>query len=143
MIPLHRFSVWFLLFPRLFLNTEYTWDEFDIVSWSATEYEYQADPLFGLWDIVQPVPETLTSGAGDCDDYALVAASYLYATTDHEISLGVHIGVTTRPGKGHLTVYDHTAEKVYSSGVIYPDTFEEFTARSEYDLHFRRSIRGA
>lgn len=109
---LRRLTIHAFLRPRAFLEKDFKWDDFDIERWSEREYEWEQDPWFGLRDTVSMPSDVIRSGRGDCDDYAFVAASYLDATTDHDIK----IVVQTDGRVWHMVCYDATEERVYSSG---------------------------
>ena len=136
---LRRWTPFFMAAPRRFLDVQREWGAFDIGWWSANDYEWEEDDWSGLVDISQPVEETLTTGTGDCVDYATVVLSYLSATTDRELSIHACYTKSRLPPKGHLIAFD--GERTYSSGEIRRQTPEEYLAGSEYDVMFSRKVR--
>lgn len=85
------------------------------------DFKYQQDDLYGLYDIVNPVNETITTMKGDCVDFVNVAASYLLAVTDNPITL------VLTANKDDLA---HTF--VYSDGIIIDINGLETNSIEEY-----------
>lgn len=133
MLPLHRLTPLVFLWPHPYLDPHAVRD-LDFEAWSQG-FEWQQDDWNGLRDIAQPVADTIESMAGDCEDYALVAASWA-ATHDHD-----RVGLACcfeglRPR--HVIAYD--AERTYSNGTITQEGVDEFQERSIYDRVICRRI---
>lgn len=127
----------YVLMPRWFLDTDFNWMDFDIEAWSEDEYVWDQDPWSGLWDTVDE-PERVLEEYGDCDDYSVVALSYLDSTTDHELHLVVLYSL--RPLVGHVVAYDATTETVYSSGDIIDKHIDEYLADTTYSWKTHRKL---
>lgn len=126
-----------LVFARAarYLDTEYDWDSFDLRRWSDEEYTWRQDPWNGMRDFVQPPRETIRTGEGDCDDYALVAASWA-AATDRD---GLGMAVCGRgPGLHHMLAFDD--EHTYSSGDVEAQTPGEYLDGSRYTWIYTRRV---
>jgi hypothetical protein len=123
--------------PRLALNTERNWSNFDPVKYSR-EFDWTSDPLSGYFDVVQPVEETLETKHGDCDDYAAAIASYLVSETTQPVAM-------TFLWRGRIPLPDHVVThvpgRVYSSGVIIEDDIDTYIEESPYDHSFTRRIQ--
>lgn len=128
----------FVLRPQRYLETDRDWSDFDFDVWSYKTYDWEQDDWNGLKDTVQTVTLTIETGAGDCDDYALVAASYLKSETNHDCEIVALYSKFFR--RGHLIVYDISDETVYSSGSIFDKTLDEYVARSAYHWTINRKI---
>lgn len=137
---IRRWSSWWLIFPRRYIDTDYPWENFDLEEWSK-DFEWELDPWDGVYDHAQYPAETVEKGSGDCVDYAAVAASYLYATTDHELTLCYHAGRKGRSVQAHMTIFDETAGTLYSSGRIREMTPDEYNEGRVYSRLFTRKIR--
>ena len=123
----------FLAAPRRYLEQVPGFDPYDFEdSWS-----YQADPLWGLWDVARNPHDVITQGRGDCVDYARLAASWLFFHTDHPIALYVMGRIHNPPG--HLVAYD--GECVYSTGTVHEMSIERYSAETGRIIVLRRGIR--
>ncbi|MFC6990094.1 hypothetical protein ACFQJD_17815 [Haloplanus sp. GCM10025708] len=132
-----RFSLLVFFLTRRYLDTAYDWDRFDIEEWSRNRYEWTQDPWNGLNDFVQEPATTIETGTGDCDDYALVAASWATAVGRD----GVGLGLCGRgPRIRHMIAFD--ADRSYSSGDIYSTGPGAYLDRSEYTWIYTRRIDG-
>lgn len=123
--------------PNRYIDTDYDWPDFDLEHWSTETFTWESDGWMGLRDTVQPPTQTIETGCGDCDDYALVALSYL-AYWDVSCNLAFLYNVGWPPG-GHVIAYTQT--KTYSSGVIRRERAQDFKARSDYNVMLTRSVR--
>lgn len=123
----------FIAFPKRYLKP--LPDDFDVYKFSNVEYEWTSDRLNGYADFSADPLDTIESGAGDCDDYARVIASWLYYETDRPI----YLGLMWSPG--HLVVSD--GDRVYSSGIVVSDTtIEEFADDNNYNKFvWTRTVR--
>jgi len=128
-------------FPNRYVEESYRWRTFDLHDWSRNEYEWKADPP-GLWnDRVQRPSDTVRKGTGDCDDYALVAASCSVSKGRRGVGLAVmghyNWGV---PVPTHMIAYDR--HETYSSGRIRHESPDEFVERDRrYDWVWTRRVR--
>jgi len=138
-----RLSFLSFLFPRRFIDTDAAkW--LDLHEWSATEYKWTQDKWNGLQDTIAPVSETIRTGRGDCDDYAVVSASWLLKNAADGGGADVEFGYLFSTAQGvplpeHMVAYaDNT---VYSSGEILTDTTKEaYVRESEYDVAVWRTV---
>lgn len=125
-----RFSVFSWLNPARYIERGEKWANFDLYGWSAEDYEWVSDGPSVFADRASPPGETVASGRGDCDDYALVAASW--AASVGESGVGLAICGHTRfgvPRLTHMVAVDD--RRVYSSGHIYETSLEEYVAASD------------
>lgn len=127
----------FLVFLRThrYLDDEFDWASFDFEAWSDEEYTWRQDPWNGVKDFVNRPQWTVENGRGDCDDYALVAASWASANGRDGIGMGV-CGTGLLPR--HMIAFD--SEHTYSSGVIRDCGPGEYLDRSEYTWLYTRTI---
>ena len=113
-----RFSVLAWVFPGRFIENRERWRDFDLESWSAESYEWVSDGP-GLWrDRVRYPSDTVSGGKGDCDDYAVVAASW--ARSNGRSRVGLAVCGHTVAGflvPTHMVAVD--SRRVYSSGEMY------------------------
>lgn len=114
--------------PHRVLTPDRDWERFHLRGFSHT-FTWEQDPLGGFLDTVQPVAETIDRETGDCEDYAVLAASYLLSETDADVRLAF-LWKGLAPTKGHTVVA--TDDTVYSSGAIYDKTLAEYEAASPY-----------
>lgn len=129
-----RVTALVFLYPRPYLDVDAA-GQIDIESWS-TAYEWRRDAWKGFRDIAQPVTETIETEAGDCEDYALTAASWARANDRDGIGLAVCFdGVIP----AHVIAFD--TERTYSSGDITEESVSAYIERSEYGRALRRRIR--
>lgn len=124
------------LAPSRYLSTGEFWRDFDIEHWSETFYDWTPDEWNGLRDFAKPPDRTVEEAEGDCEDYALVAASWAVANDRTGVGLAFCIG--PKPWPTHVVAYD--ADRVYSSGVITEQSLESFLDRTKYSRTLRRRI---
>jgi len=132
-----RLSAFFYLWPHRFIESCDWQEKESLVSWSINTYDWRQDDWNGMKDTVQRPQKTWESGAGDCDDYALVVASYLANTTDNTL----HVCALYTIGSGHMVIYDETEERVYSSGVVLSQTLSEYKSKSKYGTVFTQNVQ--
>lgn len=125
-------------FPKRYVDAGSFWRTFDIETWSREFYDWTQDDWHGLKDFARPPRETVDSGRGDCEDYALVAASWAVANERPDVGLAFCIDETV-PWPSHVVAYD--AQRVYSSGVIHERSLESYLADSAYVRALRRRVR--
>lgn len=124
-----------LAFPKRYIDTEYPWEQFSLKSWN---YDWREDPWGGLWDTLKPPAETVQDGRGDCEDYAFVVLSALYAESD-SVDMGLIVCGKKWRGPSHVAAYG--IGHVYSSGDVFYGTPEEWLAQSKYDWMRTRSVQ--
>ncbi|WP_435124977.1 hypothetical protein [Halobaculum sp. D14] len=133
-----RLAPAFLTAPSSFIDRSVDWGSFDFLRWSTETYEYDPDDWNGLKNTVRPVEQVIRSGRGDCEDYALVALSWLHATVDAgDVGLAV---LYTRevPPTGHVIAFG--PERTFSSGVVCDGTLEQYLRGSRYDVMFTNTL---
>lgn len=138
-MTLRRLSLWFALFPRRFIDPS-GWDEFDLQEWSEDVWEYEPDGPFIWHDTVTPPEDTVVSGRGDCDDYALVAAHWALANERP------YVGVATMgpfkmgvPVPRHMVAFDLAL--TYSSGDVHAMNLTEYVQNHpRYSWSFSRMV---
>jgi len=135
-----RFSFLAWLFPNRFVERNDRWHAFSLYDWSGDGYEYQKDSA-GLWnDTVKHPADTVATGVGDCEDYALVAASWAASNRREGVGLAVcghRVGPV--PVTDHMIAYD--SRRVYSSGYIFDLSVDEYLKSSEYSWCWRRDLK--
>lgn len=124
-----RLTLLFLRYPGWYVEPEAA-GHVDVDRWSAA-FEWEQDAWNGLRDTVDPVETVLETATGDCDDYAVVVASWAVAN-DRDPSLIV-CKSGSNPLPLHVAVWD--GERVYSSGEIYEAGPDEYLDESEYDRY--------
>lgn len=141
--PLHRLALLVVARPKWYLDLDHDWSDFDLERWSYAEYQYEPDPLGGAADFLTPPAEMLEDPAGDCEDYAMVAASYLYAETDHDLSIVwlYRWPPRIRGPSAHLIAYDATEQIVYSNGRVLHLSLSEYEEERPYVGHIERPLR--
>jgi hypothetical protein len=127
-----------MLAPGRYVDRETDWTAFDLPRWSRREYRWTADDWRGYRDFVARPTECIERGAGDCEDYALVAVSWALSRGRPGVGLGFCFE-RPLPWPTHVVAYDD--EQVYSSGELTPGTVEEWLRRSRYDHVLRRRVR--
>lgn len=83
--------------PERFIDPEYDWEDFDLEEWSENEYEWTSDDWYGFKDIAKPARETIETGRGDCDCYAVVAMNDRYHAGADGVGVGFLYHVPDRP----------------------------------------------
>lgn len=134
---IRRLTLWLYIFPCWFVD-DIDVDDWSLVDWSEGVYQWKDDPWNGYKDVVQPAAVTKRTGTGDCDDYAALVISYLIQTTDDELSLVFMF--SPLEARGHVIVYDETAQITFSSGNITGESLESYKERSSYRWFFERSV---
>lgn len=83
--------------PERFIDTEYDWEDFDLEEWSENEYRWESDDWYGFKDVAKPARETIETGRGDCDCYAVVAMNDRYHAEADTVGVGFLYHVPERP----------------------------------------------
>lgn len=139
MVPrLTRWTPFTYLFPSHYIETGEAMASLDLESWSRTEYDWVSDPWNGLRDFAKPPSETLEEAEGDCEDYALVAASWALANDRNDVGIAFCIQ-KPKFWPTHVIAFDD--EHVYSSGYISSSSVDSWLEGSDYDYALRRRIR--
>lgn len=136
-MDLRRWTPLTFLFPRRYIETGSRWADFDLRSWATDEYEWRQDRWNGLIDLAKRPSETVSSGRGDCEDFALTAASWATARNRAGVGLGI-CWERTRPWPTHVIAFDD--DYVYSSGDVLRSTVEDWLEDSKYVYVLRRPI---
>lgn len=136
-MQLRRWSPLTIVFPDRYVDRSDRWTTFDFETWSDDEYEWEPDPWNGLRDFAQRPTETVETGTGDCEDYALVALSWAIANDRDGVGMAF-CWETPYPWPQHVIAYDD--ERVYSSGHIRTETVGEWLEDSQYHLTLRRRV---
>jgi transglutaminase-like putative cysteine protease len=114
---LHRQTIFIWIAPWWFVETDPEFAVVDLARWGEEKYDWTQDPLGGAIDTVRYPRDVLETGDGDCEDYAVFAASVL-------ASRGVEDLAFVSCTKGWIP--DHTVlyadGNVYSNGTIYKNT---------------------
>lgn len=126
----------YFLDPEAYIDTDEAWAEFDLERWTEEVYTYERDDWNGLKNVAQDPVETVRSGTGDCEDYALVALSWLHARGVDEAGMAVYYH--GEDAFGHALAYG--PDRLYSSGAIYEGTPESYHERSSYSLLFTNDL---
>lgn len=126
------------LFPSRYVDTGESVASLDLESWSRAEYDWVSDAWNGFRDFAKPPSKTLDDEEGDCEDYALVAASWALANDRPGVGLAFCIE-KPKVWPTHVIAFDD--ERVYSSGNISAESVESWLEGSDYDYALRRRIR--
>ena len=136
---LDRWTPLAVLWPERYVNHDADlWSSLDIEEWSREGYDWVEDDWNGLLDFAKRPHETLADGTGDCEDYALVAASWALANDRSGVGVAV-CWEWPYPWPRHAVAYDD--ERVYSSGRIIRESVEEYAERDGFAFCLRRPIR--
>ena len=109
----------------------------------ANRIRWRRDPFSGLLDIASNPWTVIEREAGDCVDFARLAATWLWTTTDRPIA--IYTVWTPRWPPGHAIVYD--GDRVYSLSAREPEAIVEEDIASYLDrtgrgVAIRRRVRG-
>lgn len=134
-----RWTPFAVLWPERYVSGDVDlWAAFDLEEWSRRGYEWVEDDWNGFLDFARRPHETLAAGRGDCEDYALVAASWALANGRPGVGLAV-CWEWPYPWPRHAIAYDD--ERVYSSGRITEESVDEYIERDGYQFCLRRPVR--
>lgn len=133
---IHRYGPLVIIRPKAYVKENDRWAAFDLEEWTENVYDYRQDPLSGLVDYVNYPSETVERGSGDCEDYAVLAASCRLSSGADRV--GIAACAAWRERTFHAFAYDDT--KVYSSGEITEETPAEFLERTMYDTMILQTI---
>lgn len=136
-MDLDRWTPLVFLRPGRYVSRDGFWREFDLREWSDGDYEWTEDPWNGFRDFARRPADTVAGGVGDCEDYALVAASWAVARDRPGVGLGF-CWEWPYPWARHVIAYDD--ECVYSSGDVRRESVGAYVDRSQYDYCVRRPV---
>ena len=136
-MKLRRWTPLLFSSPKSYVEESEFWADIEFEQWSDEEYEWVKDNWNGVRDFVQEPRTTYEKGEGDCEDYALVAASVLVSRGRTDLHFAV---VTSRVVPEHFVLYDADRERVYSSGTIHEKPLDEYVAGSRYKRSTSRQI---
>lgn len=136
-MQLHRWTPLVFAFPDYYVERSAFWADVDLVDWSRQTYEWTQDDWNGVRDFAQSARKTYETGQGDCEDYALVAASVLASRDRSDLHFAIVSGGVLPE---HFVLYDAGDQRVYSSGRIYDATFAEYLDESRYTHRVTRRI---
>lgn len=141
-----RWTPWLYFFPQRYIDTVSV-AEIDFPAWSD-RYEWRQDGWNGLKDFAQPVQKTIETEEGDCEDYALVAASEMKRRGAESVYLGFcfktyagipvprHVVAASKDGADN-----YQEEVVFSSGRrLYDTSKEQYVGSSQYQFAIWREI---
>lgn len=126
-----------MIAPGRYVDRSSMWQDFPFREWSRTEYTWTQDDWNGIRDFASEPHETTELGEGDCEDYALVAASWALAQGHDGVGLGFCFEWPS-PWPTHAIAFD--AERVYSSGTVTETSVDEWLADARYDYVLRRPV---
>lgn len=135
-MKLRNWTFFVYLSPENYLSDKEIVTNLDLEEWSREKYQWQQDGWNGLKDFARDPAETVFIKRGDCEDYALVAASWGHYN-GYDVTLGFCMDKVIP--RHVVTEFDGD---VYSSGVIYRDkTIEEFIEMSQFDWYIGRKVK--
>lgn len=137
-VRLSRWTPFTFVYPWRYVETNEQLETLDLESWSRTDYDWVADDWNGLRDFATRPQKTVSTGRGDCEDYALVAASWALANDRPGVGLGFCIE-KPKVWPTHVVAYDR--DRVYSSGTITEQSVDSWLEGTKYDFALRRRIR--
>ena len=133
-----RWTPWTMLVPSRYVDRQRDWSDFDFERWAEESYDWVSDPWNGYLDFARRPGETIAGERGDCEDFALVAASWAIATGRNGVGLAFCWEVPY-PWPRHVIAYDE--EFVYSSGDVERTSVSEWVEESKYAFALRRRVR--
>ena len=133
-MKLTNWTPFVMLAPTRYVRYSRWWSRFDLEGWSQEEYEWVEDGWNGLKDFATRPEETINTNTGDCEDYALVAASVL-----HSRDLPTYLTFCWN-WSGTMHMVAHTPNYVYSSGNILEKDIEQYIEDSEYTHSITRHV---
>lgn len=136
-MELRRWTALTFVAPGRYVDDDEFWTDFDFEGWSRSTYQWTEDPWNGFWDFARRPRETVEGGVGDCEDYALVAISWLVAQGRDEVGLAF-CWEWPYPWPRHVIAFDD--ERVYSSGYISKKSVDEWVEDSRYAFSVSRRV---
>lgn len=132
-----RWTPFIFIAPGRYLDHDEFWSDFDLEQWSRTTYNWTGDPWNGIRDFAKRPRDTVAEGAGDCEDYALVAVSWAIAQGRGQVGLAF-CWEPPYPWPRHAIAFDE--DRVYSSGTISEKSVDEWVDDSRYVFSVSRQI---
>lgn len=136
-MDVRRWTPFTFVVPGWYVDRDEFWADFDFETWAATEYDWDADRWNGIRDFAREPMETVERGRGDCEDFALVAASWAVADGRDGVGLAF-CWKPPYPWPTHVIAYDE--DRVYSSGDVERESVADWLADSEYVFAVRRPV---
>jgi hypothetical protein len=130
-----RWTPLLFLVPGRFVQTDAFWRT---VVLDQLDHEWTRDGWRGLKDTVSDPYTTLLDGRGDCEDYAVLAASARRASG---AAVALAFCWQDRPWPTHVVASD--GDRVYSSGRIHEQSLEDWLADSRYRFAAVRPVSKA
>jgi len=128
-----NWTVWVFLCPRSFIDPAAT-EKINFEDWTR-RFDWDQDEWDGIKDYATPVRDTIEAAHGDCEDYALVAASDSVRRGCGTVGLGFCFdGILP----SHVIAYDES--RIYSSGDVREWSVEEYIDNTEYHKVWCRSV---
>ncbi len=137
-MDVRRWTPLTFLAPRRFLADTPFGEDQEFQMWARDEYEWTQDPWNGFRDFAQRPADTIETGRGDCEDFALVAISWAVQHDRPGVGLAF-CWEWPRPWPTHVIAFD--AEYVYSSGSVTKESVPEWLDDSRYDYVLKRRVR--
>ena len=131
-----RWTPFVMAAPRRHVGRGHRWEAFDFEAWTA-RYTWEADPWNGWLDVARAPDETVVAERGDCEDYALVAASWALSRGRTPVGLAFCFPPRS-PVPRHAVAYDR--ERVYSSGDVTTESLDAYLDREGYAWALRRRL---
>lgn len=139
-IPYSNWGPFLFLFPQSYINPQRTTD-IVLPRWSVDDYTYNSDEgwwLFGDW--IQTPNDTIERGTGDCEDYAIIAASWAIENNVGNPRLAWLWEGWWPPYPKHVVAY--TDDIVFTSGDILDNTtIDEYVEQTDYTHYVSRSLQ--
>lgn len=105
-------------------------------AWSK-DFTYKSDPGAPYGNLIKPVEHTYEDKTGDCEDYALVMASWGIAEGSEDMKLA-WLWAEGDIAPSHVVATD--GDHVYSSGVILHMNISEYAESHGYETVLTRSV---
>lgn len=137
-LNLRRWTPLTFVAPRRYLESDPFGEDQEFQTWARDHYDWTQDPWNGFRDFAQRPAETIKTGRGDCEDFALVAISWAVSREREGVGLGF-CWEWPRPWPTHVIAFDD--EYVYSSGSITTESVDEWLEDSKYDYVLKRRVR--
>jgi hypothetical protein len=131
-----RWTPFVVAVPHRYVGRGARWGSFDFEAWSD-RYRWSEDEWNGWLDVAQRPVDTVAAERGDCEDYALVAASWALARGRTPVGLAFCFPPRS-PVPRHAVAYDR--DRVYSSGEITAEHLGVYLDRAGYAWALRRRL---
>lgn len=122
---INRHGARFIVNPERFLDPEAT-EDLDIGLFT-NRFRHNSDKMHGLYDVTKSVDSAIREKSGDCEDYSVVAASWLIQNTDRRPQIILYV---VKGGLyAHVNVYD--GERIYDYNGMHSTKPENYQERLE------------